>query len=101
MSRLRLLADEIYSHDKTRPDEFGTELDMTRGVMRKLGEQMAIDADQLAVCMISRGMLPSLGYRLGFDHDQRGGFLMYTIFPVDALGCQVSLSGGDSENRST
>ena len=101
VSRVRLLADEFASHDKTLRDEFDTDLDITRRVMRQLGEQVAIDSDRLAVSMIGAGLLPSQGYSLGHSSEQRGGLLIYMVFPVDSAGRQVSLSGGGFENRTT
>lgn len=87
--------------DRTRPDEVGTGLDLTRGVAGRLGEHLGTQLDGLAVQMIGAGMLASDGYGIDFSFEQQGAFLNYSIYPVGQDGRQVSLSGGRFENQTT
>ena len=57
-------------HDRTAPDEIGTDLDLTRPVLDDFGAHLGEQLNALALRMISRGMFPSDGYSVAFVFDQ-------------------------------
>lgn len=88
--------------DRTQPDEIGTRLDLTRDVMARLGDHLGGKLEEIALKIIQTGMIYGTAtLKIDFSFEQQGSVLNYTIFPVDAQGRQVSLSGGGFENRVT
>ena len=64
------LKHELMRHDRTAPDEIGTDLDLTRPVLDDFGAHLGEQLNTLALRMISRGMFPSDGYSVAFVFDQ-------------------------------
>lgn len=98
------LKHELMRHDRTAPDEIGTDLDLTRPVLDDFGEHLGEQLNALALRMISRGMFPSDGYSVAFMFDKSGAVLRYAFFPVDCRGRPVlidSASGGGQQNPAT
>lgn len=93
---------DLTRFDRTRPDEIGTDLDLTRTVTDDFGRHLAEQLDALARRMIRRGLRARDGYTIAFVFDARGAVLRYTFFPVDRQGRPVLMdaaSGGGDQNR--
>lgn len=91
-------------HDKTAPDEIGTDLDLTRPVIDDFGAHLGAQLDALAMRMITHSIFPSDGYSVAFVFDKSGAVLRYAFFPVDCRGRPVlidSASGGGQQNPAT
>ena len=93
---------DFLKFDRTQPDEMGTQLDLTRDVMSRLGKHLAEKLEEMAIRIIQVGMIDgTVIVKPEFSFEQTGCVLNYTIFPADANGRQVLLSGGGQENRVT